>query len=802
MKRKIQLLYIVCLCLVCLKSYPQNHLYIKGKVSDLSGQPVAYSTVFIKKLITDSVPLISKIADEQGEFHVESLASGDYLLIIEQVGFKRYNLSINLRESIDLDTIQLTEDSNLIEGVVVRRTIPAITRKIDRVVLNVESLSAAAGRSALDIFRMAPGVSVIQNNIAIHGVQGARVMVDNRLLNLSGQDLIDYLQSLKPENIQSIEVIARPSAEFDAEGTGGLINIILKKQRESGIHARLGHDFSQGLGKFASYRPFAGLDYSSGKLALSVDYAYSNSKNFENLEQRRTLSDLSEYANTTTSDIENINQRFRFYGAYDFTENHLISMDYTARFMNNDRDMSSFTQIIAQNENQNVFSDGDFPIVRNTNYHNVGLNYTWKTNDSGSKLQVIADYTINNTDAVSSTNSVTYDFNRNPTSDTTFNFRFPSDLQLFTTEVKYDHRFASNWSLLFGGKLASAKIDNNNTYDILRDDTWNYGQDAFDFLYNERVTAAFANLRGSFLGTEILLGLRAEHSDINGDLTSELQDSSVRQNYLSLFPSLHLQKKLDNVGNHLITLSANRRIRRPTYTEMNPYQYFVDNYTIVTGNPNLQPQFITGIDVNYLLRQKYQIGGRYSNTKDIINQVFILEPNSANVIINRANTGTAERFAITGSAPIKVAAWWDSNSNVELSYSTSVAPEFNLSIYSYMLQTNHNFKIGKGYTANLTAYYTPKMLFGNLITESMGTVDMGFRKKLFDDKLVAAVSVSDLFYTSNFSGLSYYNKETIWVQNLQQTREFSISLTYNFAVGKGVNIRKQEKSNQEESGRF
>ncbi len=785
----------------CFTLFAQNRFEISGKVIDTDNQPLAYAMIVLK-LATEQQAIASTTADENGEFRLTAVSEGAYTLVIENIGFETQEIIIDVDENKELGNIYLIAAQNVLESVTVQGRKPTITRKIDRVVLNVDNLAAAAGRSAFDVFRMAPGVSIIRDNIAINGVQGARVMVNNRLLQLAGQELTDYLKSLKPEDIQSIEVIAKPSAEFEAEGSGGLINIILKKRRESGLNAHVGHDFSQGLGRFAGFRPFANVSYNTGKLALSADYSYFNGKMFENLDQQRTLADGSDYTNKTTSDETRKINRLRLYGTYDFNENHLISLDYTARSFKADMPMVSSTEIIAIDETRNLFSNGDFPIYRNTQYQNIGLNYTWKTDTLGSQLQLIADYTVNKADASSTTNSTTFNYLGNPISDTAFVFRFPSNLQLFTAEVKYNKKISTNWSILFGGKIATATIDNNNVYDIFNNGTWMYGQDAFDFLYRERVTAGFANLSGTIWGTEILLGLRGEHSNIKGDLSSELQDSLVRQDYFNLFPSLHLQKKLDAEGIHILTLSANRRIRRPTYTEMNPYQYFIDNFTVVTGNPNLQPQLTTGAEIGYLLKQKYHLGFAYSQTKGIINQVFILTPDAPDIIVNRANTGTAERFSITGNAPVKFASWWDSSSNLELSYSTSVAPQFDLSIYSLMLQTNHDYKLGKGYTANLTAIYTPRILSGNLITTTIASVDVGFRKKFFEDKFTVAASVSDIFYTANFGGTSYFNDETIVIQNRQQTRAFNLSLTYNFNLGKAFSIRKLEKSNHEESGRL
>ncbi|WP_166332380.1 TonB-dependent receptor [Sphingobacterium chungjuense] len=773
---------------------------LKGTVATSEGEAILFATVTLKQ--NSSEETFTKFTDESGFFEFEGVAKDNYSILVEIVGYQTLTQALSIAENTNLGQLKLERDQNVLEEVSVTARKPMISRKRDRLVLNVENMVSAAGRSSMELLSMAPGVFIMQGNISINGVSGTRVMVDGRMLNISGDDLRDYLRNLKAEDIASIEVIARPPAEYEAAGSGGLINIILKKRRESGLQAKVGHDYSKGLGRYSTFRPFAGVNYNAGKLTLSADYSYSYIKDFEDLTQVRAVPDQGAFTGVNNGTERARNNRVRLSGFYDISTSHTLSVDYTGRFTKSTDSVFSHAEITYPNPIDNTISTGRFPINRPYDYHNIGLNYQWKTDTLGSNLRLVADYTISDKSFNSSSFSNTFDAQGQLLQDTSFIFRFPSTSKIFTAEAKYQKKWSNSWDVQAGAKLSNTDISNENAYDILRQNIWFNDERAFDYLYKEQIAAGFASLSGELYGTEFNVGLRGENSRIRGEIIGDGQDTLIRADYFNLFPSLHIQRNLDKEGRHIITLSANRRIQRPSYNELNPYRYFLDNYTIVSGNPQLQPQFTIGGELSYLFKQKYYLGLSYNNTKDVIYQVIETDPSSDLLLVWRKNTGRQEVYTATISAPVQFFSWWNATNNLLLTSSSSVAPEFNLHLTSFIFQSEHEFSLKKGWTASLSAFYTPRILQGNIITGFMSSVDVGVRKRFFNDRFTTAISISDIFHTANFDFLSYYNDDVIAITNRQQTRMATLSLTYNINVGKAFKMKSLFKSNTEESGRL
>ncbi|MFD2742784.1 MULTISPECIES: TonB-dependent receptor [Sphingobacterium] len=773
---------------------------LKGTVVTSEGEVISFATVTLKQ--NGSEETFTKFTDESGFFGFESLPKGKYNILIEIVGYQTLTQALSIAENTSLGQLKLDRDQNVLEEVSVTARKPMISRKRDRLVLNVENMVSAAGRSSMELLSMAPGVFIMQGNISINGVSGTRVMVDGRMLNISGDDLRDYLRNLKAEDIASIEVIARPPAEYEAAGSGGLINIIMKKRRESGLQAKVGHDYSKGLGRYSSFRPFAGVNYNAGKLTLSADYSYSAAKEFEDITQSRTLSDQGRYTAANNSVQRDQNHRIRLSGFYDISTNHTLSIDYTGRFTKSVDSVFSHTEISYLNPSKNTVSTGRFPMNRPVDYHNIGLNYHWKTDTLGSNFRLVADYTNSDKSFNSSTFSNTFDVQGQFLQDTSFIFRFPSISKITTAEAKYQKKWINGWDVQAGAKLSNTDITNENAYDIMRQNIWFNDERAFDYLYKEQIAAGFVSLSGELYGAEFTLGLRGENSRIRGEVIGDGQDTLIRADYFNLFPSLHLQKSLDQEGKHIMTLTANRRIQRPSYNELNPYRYFLDNFSVIAGNPLLRPQITTGSELSYLFQQKYYLGFSYNNTKDVIYQIIETDPQSDMLLIWRKNTGREEVYTATISAPIQFRPWWTSTNNLLLTSTSSVAPEFDLHLTSFILQSEHEFSFKKGWTASLSALYTPRVLQGNIITGFISNVDLGLRKRFFNDQLTTAISVSDIFYHTNFNAKSYYNDDVIAVSTRQQTRVFTLSATYNINVGKAFKMKSLFKSNTEESGRL
>lgn len=793
-------LYYSVLVLLMGNTILQAQTTVNGTVKDSSGKPIAFAVL---KVNSDKEKTISieKIADENGNFQISIPESGQFVLNVSADKFATYSKAFSFTEPTQNVSIELYKEKTIdINEVVIKKSKPIIQRKIDRVVLNVSEHPSTAGKSSLDLFKMAPGVFVSSGKVSINGVWGTRVMVDGKMLNLSGDDLKNYLQNLRSNEIASIEIIAHPSAEFDAEGSGGIINIVLKKNTKQGLNGYIGTDNSFGLGKFPSYNPYASLNFKKGKLGLAASYSYTNSKNFEELTQQRDFPENGKYIQSVNDVQKNKSNRVKIGATYDISSKQFLGISYTGQFSKFKSASESYSQIIYPDVSKNIKSIGSFPTDSDTQYHNTGLNYSIKTDTLGSKFTFIADYTYNKRKGNSYSGSKNYDIYNNIVSDTLFRFHYPSEAKILTAEGKYSWNFKSGKNLAFGAKATSTQIDNTNSYEAF-DSVWSSTPELdFNFDYREKVYAGFVNFSGNWGKTEYQLGARGEQTVVDASLYGS-QQGEISQNYFSFFPSLFLKKNLNEEGSNYLGFSYNRRIKRPSYFDLNPYKYYIDNYSVTTGNPYLKPQYTNSFEISGLWSGKYYTALGYSYTEDVISQ--IIQNNGEELLtVIKANAGNSGVYTATLSAPLKIAKWWTTSNNLLLTYTISKSPYFKIEKPSFVLQTEQEIDLGKEYSMSLNAFYTPQMVSGNILTKSIASVDVGFQKKFLKNQFTAKVSFSDIFYTSPYKATSYFNNTEIKISHKEQSRMVSFSLIYTFKTGEDFKTKKIESSSTEEKSRL
>lgn len=773
---------------------------VAGKIADEAGQPVPFASVAVLK---GTSVVGEKIAAEDGSFKIMIDSTGKYELKIRHTSYLDFSKEIVLQGPLELEAIVLKKSEKQLREVTITANKPFVTRKIDRVVMNVQDNAIATGKSSMDLFRLAPGVFVNNGNISINGVWGTRVMVNGRMLNLKGDDLKNYLANLRSSDIKSIEIIAHPPAEYDAEGSGGIINIVLKKNLNSGLNGYAGADYSVGIGKYPAYQPYLSLNYRKKKVGLSGSYSYGREKNFQDITQDRTFTDNGQYHATTASTGWRNSNNVKLGASYDISNKEYIAIDYTGQFGWYKDTSHSVTTINYPNQQNNTLSDGIFPSYTKTKFSNIGVNYGITTDSLGSKFTLVSDYTYNDRSGISGTYSKTLDFNNALIADTVFNFLYPSIAKIFTADVRYNQMFKHGRSLSFGGKATVTDIDNDNAYENYNNGEWGHIPGlGFNYKYSEKIYAGFVNFSGNLGGVEYKLGLRGENSDITGTLKGGGQDTVVKRNYFNLFPSLFLKKNLNQDESSALTLSYNRRIKRPSYFELNPYKYFIDNYTIQTGNPFLNPQFTNAVELGYIFGSQYYIGISYSHTKDVINQVIENDPALRQMTILRKNTGSNTVYTGTFSIPVKITDWWNTSNNLLLTYTASKAPEFSIKKGSLVLQTEQDISLANGFGLNLNGFYTPRVVTGNIVTGHIASIDFGIQKKLLNNKLTVKAAISDIFYTNNFRATSYYNESVIRIRQKEQSRVLSLSTVYNFNMGKAFKSKEIKSSNADEKSRL
>ncbi len=795
--------YIVILsfCMLLAKYGKAQGFSVSGKVTDESSKPVAFASIFIfKQNSPHNTPIAGKITGEDGSFKLAIDSVGTYIIKATYTSYHDFTKEIQVKASINLETIVLREKDNQLNVVTVTAQVPVITKKIDRIVMNVQNNALAAGKSSLELMNLAPGVFVNDGKISINGNPGTRVMVNGKLLQLTGQDLTNYLSNLRAEDIQSVEVIAHPSAEYDAEGSGGLINIILKKNRKSGFNGSVNTSFIQG--KYAGTSDGVSLNYNNNKLTLFGSYSYNKSEDYENSSFLRSTDGAQ--LSTTYNKINHYQGNLvRVGGTYDIDKNQYVGAEYNGSFRNTNSSLNSIADVVYPMEEDNQRLAGEFPVKGNSKYNNLSLNYHLRINGKGSELVILSDYTQNKITPISEAYNTIYDFKNDFVSDTSYGNRRPGNSRIFTADIHYKNVLSKIASLTFGAKISSTNIDNQaSNYFVENGITQEAASQDFEYIYQEKIYAGYLNFNTSVLNTDIQIGLRGEHTDLVGTLTQENNDQRNPADYFNLFPSVFLKKNLNKSASDYLTFNFSRRVQRPPFSSLNPYQFYIDNYTVARGNPYLVPSFINSFELAYTLKNKYTASVFLDKQKDMIGEYLMTNSDTLLSIDIPKNFGNRTNYGLTFNVPIEIEKWWQMQNNITIRHESLSIQGYTIITSPLELQTTQEFSLPGNFTLSANAFYYSRETSGNIVLKNIAEIDLGLQKKLFQNKLTAKISANDLFKLRDINATVYYNGGTMLFKSDRQWQTVNLSLVYNFDLGKTFQTHKIENSNAEEKNRL
>ncbi len=789
-------LYLLFICSVTQAN--AQGITIEGKIVDENAHPVAFASILILK---DTNTIAEKISAEDGGFKINVLGEGRYIVKISHASYKDFSKEIQVQTSSDAGTIVLSKKENQLNDVTVTTKKAFITKKVDRIVMDVPNNSLSGGKSSLELFQLAPGVFVNDGKISINGNPGTRVMVDGKMLQLTGDDLTSYLNNLRAEEIQSIEIIAHPPAEYDAEGSGGYINIILKKQKRAGFNGSISGGYTQG--RYANTNEGVLLNYKKNKLSLFANYSFDKTRNFEDSRFSRLISDSVNYQSKTDRINDYTYHRIHAGGTYDISSKQYLSIDYTGSFVDGKSDYNSVINVLYPTEANSQRVIGTYPRKSSRNYNNVGLNYRINLDSLGSNFVLLSDYTKNRSKVSASANSNFYDYQNNFISDTSFRNRTPSTAEIYTVDAKYTKSFTATSSLSIGGKVANTNIDNSATYEDFNSGKW-IEKPVLNYIYNykERIVAGYVNYNGRIIKTDIQLGLRGEQTHTEGDLVTS--GTVTKRNYFNLFPTVFLKHAVNKNGSDYLTLYYGRRVSRPSYSDLNPYEFYADNYSIGRGNPYLNPSFTNSYELGYTLRNKYTISVSYDKQSDMIAQYAIQSPTDSLVTIyTHENFGKRTNAAVTIYAPVTITKWWNWNNSVVVRRESLTMQEVEIKKTIFTIQSNIGLNLPKQFGININTVYTSNVISGNFLLDQIFTMNAGVQKRLWKNNLLIKAAVNDIFNSNRLNGDIYYTKTNIGrVEQRRQTQTFNLSFVYNFNLGKSFKIKRIESSSADEQGRL
>ncbi len=787
-----------------LAATPKEVARITGQITDQKGEPVPYANVALVQL--DGGLVDGAVSDEDGSFLIESTKTAKVKLVVSSIGYVSFTseaFDLAPGTNKDFGVLAISDEMTGLDEVTVKASRPEIIIEPDKTIINVEGTVMAEGANALDVIGRSPGIYVDQEgNINLNGRTGATVMINDRPTYMSSTDLANFLRSMSADNIKSIEVINNPSSRFDAEGSAGVINIQLKKNNIDGVfgNVQLGGQYN---GQFA---PNVGmtLNVKKGKWSTNGTFNYNEFAQYNDLEINRNFQ--LEQGTSSFNQDSRINSRYKtpsFNGSanYEINKNQNLGLNVQASSSTDNTTNTSGTTVSnpGQDFNNYIESFNDSKGERNRLFTN--LHYDAKLDTIGTKLSADVDFTIMDSESSSLLDNEYWSGNNDPGLAYSDKILTLNDMYytIFTAKVDFT-------KVLKGGKiletgLKGSWVESDNNLDLSRAENegpFEPDPNSNRFIYNENVLAAYASMKGSFSEkVSYQAGLRGEYSDIVGNSVTLNQVN--KQNYFNLFPSFFVQHKVSD--KYQIVYNANRRITRPNYRLLNPFVYYIDPLTSETGNPNLKPQYSTNFEMNHVINGAYQLTLGYSVTEDAFMQVFIQDQEARTTTTYTDNFDQTRNANFRAIVPVELKKWWSTSNMLQVNYNqfqTQIGENYlDVSQVSYMVRTQQNFTLPKGFKMEVMAMYLGPQIWGQGDIAGFGWVDAGVTKSVMKDKLSISVNGTDLFRSQVIKAKVQFADIDTSFRQYRSNQGVRFTLRYNFAKGESFRVKSSSGSSEE-----
>ena len=803
--------------LVILTSFGASSQKITGTIKDDQGKALSGATVTLQRAKDSSVAKIAA-TNASGRYDFINIQAGKYFVATSYVSYlnKRSSLfEVEGTGDVTVPEIVLEKASTNLQDVTVTSKKPMIEVKADKTILNIEGTINAVGSDALELLRKAPGVLLDKDDvISLAGKNGVRIYIDGKPSPLSGIDLAAYLRNIQSSEIESIEIITNPSAKYDAAGNAGIINIKLKKNKSFGTNGSANAGY--GIAINPKYNGSLALNHRNKKINVFGNFNYYRNRN-QNVFKlyREQLDTIFDQVNKGFSR----NEGFGFKTGIDYFINNknTIGILVNGNFSDNNSKTNSITPIIYK-------PTGDTSRILTANNSNVAnrdnatfnINYRY-ADTAGHELNVDADYGIYRirTDQLQPNIYYTPDLSTE-LSRSIYNFISPTDIDMYSLKADYEQRFK-------GGKLGigfkSSIVNTNNNfgrYNVIGTAKQLDIERSNQFDYSENINALYVNFNKAYpkKGFMFQAGLRMENTNNNGDSYALNSDGSinyatkttVERNYTGLFPSASITFNKNPMKQWSVSYS--RRIDRPAYQDLNPFEFKLDEYTFQKGNVALRPQYTNSVSLTNIYKYKLTTALTYSHVADVFTQIVdTLEKTKA--FLTKRNLATQNIVSLNVSYPFTYKNY-SFFGNVNTYYSHYVADfgggnrvvDLDVFAYNFFMQNSLKFGKKKNWTGELSGFYnSPSLWQGTFESDAIYAIDAGVQRTLFKGKGNIKMAVSDIFKTLKFRGVSNFAGQYLVASGYGETRQFKLNLTYRFGNNQVKASRNRKTGTDDESRR-
>ena len=789
----------------------ENNLTISGKIIDSDfNTPLEYATISIydskKQNLINGV-----ISDNSGFFSIE-LTKGLYDLKIEYISFETKTLEkIDVQNSIDLGIISLSINENLLDEIEVIGEKTEIEIKLDKTVYNIGKDLTLKGSSVSDVLDNLPSLEVdIDGNVSLRGNQSVRILINGKPSGLVGISSNDALKQFPSESVEKVEVITSPSARYNAEGTAGIINIVLRKNKLAGLNGSA----SLNLGDPRRVGISTNLNFRTKKISLFGNIGDNSTKYINGFKNETEYFTGREKNNFLYENGERNSERNSNYynGGIEYFFDEKTS--FVASFVNNSSDgLTNTSNLIDQTfDNINSLSErleDENEIDENKEF---SFNFSKKFNDKGHELTI--DYQKEKSFEIESSSILNSKLK--PIYERYLSEKITTDENQNSELYKIDYVLPIGEEGQFEAGFRRSNQHQKIDYLVEKEDNLgNYISDknlSNTLLYNEKVNAYYTQYGNKKNNFSFLLGLRFEESITN--VTQVVNGDNTKKKYNDLFPTLNLALELKE--DETITLGYNRRIRRARSYFINPFPSRSSITNIFQGNPNIEPTYSNGIDLGYLKRfSQTTINGSIYFRKSTGEFTFITESTGESVLVNGnlvpvirrtpINLASNSQTGVEFNVNYTQSQLWRVRGNINF-FESDLKGEYNGVVYdsknfSWSGGLNNYLKIFSSVDWQTSLSYRAPQKTAVSNRKARISSNTALSKDLMKDKLTLTFKVNDIFETQKWRIESFNeNYRSYSESSWRGGRNFELNLIYRFNQKKSDRKRSNNYENYGEGG--
>lgn len=768
----------------------QEHT-VSGTVLDKDKNSLAFASVLLENIEGKIVKGVS--TNLEGVFQLEDIATGDYFIYASYIESTSELRPISVTKDLQIGPLVIANEA--LEEVVVTYQKPSLVEKADRYVFTVEN-TALSDSDIWNVLKRTPGVIIVNDKLTVNNVGNIGILINGRRVNIPESDVINLLSGSSASNVEAIEVITTPPAKYSAEG-GLLIDIKMKTNLVAGYNGSVYNRYTQGV--FPKHTLGTDHFFKGKKTDFSLAYSLRNSRDLVLYTDETNFFENDLPNDVWTAEQNTITKRTQ----------HNISMFFDYQL--DDKNKLSLSTINSLTPKANRFTlsetaiaddqgmgNGGFDTTNDSDYDQYNssfyLDWVHKLNDTGSELSFNTHYTLYNYDREQDINTDFFDVNGSVTGDNDFITNSVQNTGLFSIQGDYTTKIGAGATLESGLRFASIISDNTIEQEGFdRDQPGIDPTETGEFLYDESIYAAYVSLNNSWKEWKLNLGLRAEYTETEGKLDTETESND--NDYLQLFPTLsvlHTYKK-----KHVFKLNYYRRITRPRYSWLNPFQYFQNNNTVVEGSPNLLPAINNFFTLGYTYDRALTFKAFYNvRTNDFIQQVS--QDNSGNLLrFIATNLEETRSYGLDVIFNKYLTKRWYSYVLFNYYYKENNFRDFdsgqlleNTAMITYFRTIQgFTFLEDKSLLVDASFSYTSPNIIGNSRVASVNELGFALRKTIWNKSASISLSVEDIFNQGN----PFYTRQYLTQDNSSSVRTENRLLVFGFRYSFGNTKIKNNK---------